>query len=104
MKGKGKIIALVAAGIVAVSGAAIAAESSNSHGAMGHGGMMDMMGMMDSCGRMMNEMAQPMSSLPQLPPGDEKLQMQMHAEMMQKMGEILSRYAAKIPDRPESTR
>ena len=106
MKGKTKILALVAVGIVVAGGAAIAAETTEGrgHGAMGHGGMTDMMGMMDSCSRMMSEPAQPMASMPQLPPGNEKLQMQMHAEMMQKMGEILSKYAAKISDRPESAR
>ncbi len=32
----------------------------------------------------------------QLPPGNEKLSMQMHAEMMQSMGEIMRKYADKI--------
>lgn len=32
----------------------------------------------------------------QLPPGNEKLSMQMHGEMMQAMGEILRKYADKI--------
>jgi hypothetical protein len=34
--------------------------------------------------------------MPQLPPGNEKLQLQMHAEIMQKVGEILGKYAAQV--------
>ena len=49
---------------------------------MGH--MMDG-GMMGGC---------PMMG--QLPPGNERLSMQMHGEMMQAMGEILRKYADKI--------
>ena len=37
-----------------------------------------------------------MTAIPSLPPGNEKLQLQMEAEMMQKMGEILAKYAAKV--------
>lgn len=39
--------------------------------------------------------------LPQLPPGNEKLQLQMQAEMMQKMGEIVAKYAAQIKGEKE---
>jgi hypothetical protein len=53
---------------------------------MGH--MMDG-GMMGAC---------PMMG--QLPPGNEKLSMQMHGEMMQAMGEILRKYADKIQAPP----
>jgi hypothetical protein len=67
------------------------------------GGMADMMGMMGTCGQMMNARG-PMSGMPKLPPGNEKLQLQMQAEMMQKMGEILSSYAARIPDTPRRSR
>lgn len=35
-----------------------------------------------------------------LPPGNEKLQLQMQAEIMQKVGEILAKYAAQIQQRP----
>jgi hypothetical protein len=35
------------------------------------------------------------SLIPQLPPGNEKLQAQMTAEIMQKAGEIASKYAAQ---------
>jgi hypothetical protein len=38
----------------------------------------------------------PGPAVPQLPPGNEKLQVQMWGEMMQKMGEIASKYAAQV--------
>jgi hypothetical protein len=38
-----------------------------------------------------------MIMLPRLPHGNEKLQLQMHAEILQKVGEIEARYAAKLP-------
>ena len=53
-------------------------------GGMGSGGMGAMMG-----GR----------GMPAFPPGNEKLQMQMHAEIMQKVGEIMAKYAERIPSR-----
>lgn len=61
----------------------------------GMGGMMGMMDMMGTCNRMMQggSMAH---GMPQLPPGNAKLQLQMHAEMMQKTGEILAKYAAQV--------
>jgi hypothetical protein len=59
-------------------------------GMMGHGGM----DMMKHCEQMMG--ARGAHPVPQLPPGNEKLQLQMHAEMMQRMGEILSKYAAQV--------
>lgn len=58
-------------------------------GGMMHGGMMGMMN--DRCMQMMSG-----SMAPRLPAGNEKLQLQMQAEMMQKMGEILAKYADKI--------
>jgi hypothetical protein len=74
-------------------------------GGMMHGGMMGggMMDMMDGCRRMMQGTSHA-SPLPQLPPGNEKLQLQMHAEMMQKMGEILSKYAAKVVEPARTSR
>ena len=67
------------------------------HGMEGMGGMMGMMDMMGSCNRMMQggSMAH---GMPQLPPGNAKLQLQMHAEMMQKMGEVLAKYAAQVKE------
>ena len=63
-------------------------------GMMGRGmmdGMGGMMGMMNGCSQMMGT-----SATPHLPPGNEKLQLKMQAEIMQKTAEILSRYADKI--------
>ena len=61
-------------------------------GMMG-GGMMGR-GMMGACPMMGGQGAA--HAMPQLPPGNEKLQLQMHAEMMQRMGEILAKYAAQL--------
>ncbi|EKS72753.1 hypothetical protein BURK_004852 [Burkholderia sp. SJ98] len=36
----------------------------------------------------------------QLPPGNEKLAMQMHGEMMKAMGDIMLKYADKIQTTP----
>lgn len=68
-------------------------------GMQGMQGMHEMMGMMRACpmmsgGGMMGGMSAGM--MPQLPPGNEKLQLQMWAEMMQKMGEIAGKYAAQV--------
>ena len=64
-------------------------------GMMG-GGMMDMM---SSCHKMMNKKSMAGgAAMPQLPPGNEKLEFQMHAEMMQKMGEIALKYADRIKE------
>ena len=62
----------------------------DSDGGMGGGDMKGMMGMMG----MMNSYAM----MPMLPPGNEKLQFQMQAEMMQKMGEIAAKYADRIKE------
>jgi hypothetical protein len=39
----------------------------------------------------------PMVMIPQLPPGNEKQQLQMQAEIQQKVGEIVSKYAGQLP-------
>ena len=70
-----------------------------SDGPMMQGGMMDMMNGMGACGGMMGGPAMSGRMMPQLPPGNEKLQLQMQAEMMQKMGEIMAKYAAQIDDK-----
>lgn len=59
---------------------------------------MDMMG---SCNHMMQG-GMMGSTMPQLPPGNAKLQLQMQAEMMQKMGETLAKYAAQIKEEKNS--
>ena len=63
----------------------------------GMGGMMGMMDMMGSCSRKMQS-GSTAHEIPQLPPGNAKLQLQMHAEMMQKMGEVLAKYAGQIKE------
>jgi hypothetical protein len=89
--------AIGSSGLVLAASNALAKEQSTNRPEMGHGmkgsGMMqgDMMGMMNGCKAMMHS-----SMAPQLPPGNEKLQLQMQGEMMQKMGEILTKYADKI--------
>jgi Spy/CpxP family protein refolding chaperone len=37
--------------------------------------------------------------MPHLPPGNEKLEMQMHADMMRAMADVLTKYAARLPDK-----
>lgn len=69
----------------------------NSEGGMG-GGMMGMMDMMQSCQKTMVGAMSGSAMMPQLPPGNEKLEFQMHAEMMQKMGEIATKYADRIKE------
>lgn len=66
-------------------------------GMMG-GGMMGMMEMMERCSRMRGGGAMGAGMMPQLPPGNEKLELQLHAEIMQRVGEILSKYAAKVQE------
>lgn len=59
----------------------------------------DMMGMMRSCQAMMGGTGMSGgAAMPKLPPGNEKIEFQMHAEMMQKMGEIAAKYADKIKE------
>lgn len=65
-------------------------------------GMQGMTGMMEGC-PMMSSSGQAAGGrqaaagglIPQLPPGNEKLQAQMTAEILQKAGEIASKYAAQ---------
>ncbi len=74
-------------------------------GGMGMGGMMgDQAMMMQMMQQHCREMMQGMQGggargLPHLPPGNEKLELQMHADMMRAMSDILSKYAARLPDR-----
>ncbi len=73
------------------------------HDGAGHRGG-DRDGMPHRCmhkGGMMGEGHMPhMMSLPSLPPGNEKLELQMQAEIMQKVGEILARYAGQVKEPP----
>ncbi|HEY3077743.1 MAG TPA: hypothetical protein VGJ74_21430 [Burkholderiales bacterium] len=75
------------------------------HGMMGGGSMggdmMGMMNMMHGCERMMGGSS---GATLRMPPGNEKLEFQMRAEMMQKMGEIAGKYASQIKDSSRSPR
>lgn len=86
------VVMLGASGWSAAAGATRGVESAKADTQdKGHDLMMDHMrggGMMGSC---------PMMSLP---PGNEKLSMQMHADMMQAMSEIMRKYADKIQTPP----
>ncbi len=64
-------------------------------GGMGGQGMGGMMGMMQGCPMMHGGG----HGMPHLPPGNEKLELQMHADMMRAMSEILTKYAARLPDK-----
>jgi hypothetical protein len=64
-------------------------------------GMGGMMGMMQGC-PMMQGGGMAMGGghgMPHLPPGNEKLEVQMHADMMKAMADVLAKYAARLPDR-----
>jgi len=82
------------------SGIALAAETTQPpmHGMPGmmaqDSGMMGMMG----C-PMMSRGMMGSAGLPMLPPGNEKLQLQMQAEIMQKVGEIMAKYSNQIQPR-----
>ncbi|MEO6972654.1 MAG: hypothetical protein ABI135_04430 [Rhodoferax sp.] len=117
---------LVAAALAATSAASLAAETGqmaqpaqsssgtanktdmpmqhgmmDSEGAEGGKGMMHgdgMMGMMRSCHQMMAGQGE--ATLPHLPPGNDKLDFKMRAEMMRKMGEIAAKYADQIKENP----
>lgn len=110
-----KQMVLVAASAVFLSGEAgfaLAQQPSKPAPGMQHGdgrsmdrGMMgggDMMG-----GGMMgghHGMMSGMMMVPRMPPGNEKLEFQMRAEMMQKMGEIAAKYASQIKEAKGSGR
>ena len=114
MKIRKLAVAAVGIGLITVVAGGIAADKPQQsmqdmmrqhHGMMGshHQGMMGcpMMGGGMGGGMMGGMMGRQMSGphLPQLPPGNEKLQLQMHAEIMQKVGEIMAKYANQIPSR-----
>lgn len=51
-------------------------------------------------GMTMNRPMPHMVPLPALPPGNEKLEVQMQAEILQKVGEILAKYAGQVKETP----
>lgn len=104
--------ASLAAAFGALSFALPAAAQADTHqhdadtGDQGMGSMMGrqdkggMMGMMQGCPMMQGGgMGMGAGGMPHLPPGNEKLELQMHADMMKAMGEILAKYAARLPEK-----
>ena len=97
-------VAALAVGAFAISGSA-AGQSDGPHkpGMQGSMGGMETMEMMQGCPMMRGGggMAQRGMGhgMPQLPPGNEKMQLQMHADMMRAMADVLTKYAARLPDR-----
>jgi hypothetical protein len=69
-------------------------------GMMGGQDMGAMMRMMQACPMMQGgSMAMGGGGMPHLPPGNDKLELQMHADMMKAMSDILAKYAARLPDK-----
>ena|SRR2546428_3996307 len=101
------VIAAIAASFGALTVAGIASAQSESQRSPGmQGGMgQGMGGMMGGQGSMMGMQGCPMiqsgggHGMPHLPPGNEKLELQMHADMMRAMSDILTKYAARLPDK-----
>ena len=99
MNGNRLLVSTLSALTMFAAGAAGAAEQKPSQ----HGAGAQMERKMDgnmSCEGMMGMMGQGMMNngqmMPEMPPGNEKLNMQMHAEMMQAMGTIMQKYADKV--------
>jgi hypothetical protein len=93
------VSAVIAAAAISVSAWSFAADKPAAQGMQGMQGLHGMLGMMSGCPMMSGGMGGHMQGggmMPRLPPGNEKLQLQMWGEMMQKMGEIASKYAAQV--------
>lgn len=106
MQGKHLLAALSAAAVLSGASGLAFAQQPPAKPAPGMQGMpMDhgmMGGGMMSGGMMGRGMMGGMMMVPQMPPGNEKLQFQMQAEMMQKMGEIAAKYAERIKEEQRS--
>jgi hypothetical protein len=92
---------LAAAGIASAQSESSKPAAPDMHGGMQQHGKGAMMGMMQGCpmmqgGRMMQGGGH---AMPHLPPGNEKLELQMHADMMRAMADVLSKYAGRLPDK-----
>lgn len=70
-------------------------QGQGGEGMQGMMGMQGMEGMHGQGGQGMHGMMRGM----RFPPGYEKLELQMHAEMMESMARIMKKYAAKLPDK-----
>ena len=88
------VLALTAGG-AAVAAMAPDGKMSGMEG-MQRGGQSMMDCPMMSGGRMGEGMSGGMMGGATLPPGNEKLQLQMRAEIMQKVGEIMAKYANQV--------
>ena len=101
MRIKTAVLTLASAAVLSTAGLAFAQQSSKPAPGMqgGKGGSMDH-GMMGGGGMMGGHhgMMGGMMMVPQMPPGNERLEFQMRAEMMQKMGEIAAKYASQIKE------
>ena len=96
---KPRYIALTLVALTAAGGAVAAmAPDGNMAGMEGmqHGGQSMMGCPMMSGGKMGERMSGGMMGGAMLPPGNEKLQLQMRAEIMQKVGEIMAKYASQV--------
>lgn len=96
------VTAALVTSVGVLAGAGIAsAQSEPQRGPGMQGGMMGgqggMMGMMQGCPMMQGGGMG--HGMPHLPPGNEKLEMQMHADMMRAMADVLSKYAKQLPDK-----
>ena len=95
-------VVAVAAGALTVGGIAGAqSEAPQKPGASGmQGGMgQGMGGMMGMEGCPMMRGGGMGHGMAHLPPGNEKLELQMHADMMRAMADVLTKYAARLPDK-----
>ena len=97
------VSAVIAAAALSASAWSFAADRDKpaAPGTQGMQGMHGTRGMMGGCpmmggSGMAGGHTPGAGMMPQLPPGNEKLQLQMWGEMMQKMGEIASKYAAQV--------
>lgn len=103
MNGNRFLVGTLAALALFAAGAAVSAEQNPPSHGMGRqmekkmDGKMSCDGMMGMMGNgMMGGMMNNRQMMPAMPPGNEKLEMQMHAEMMQAMGAIMQKYADRI--------
>jgi hypothetical protein len=92
---------LAAAGIASAQSESSKPAAPGMHGGMQEHGMGGMMGMMQGCPMMQGGgmMRGGSHAMPHLPPGNEKLELQMHADMMRAMADVLSKYAGRLPDK-----
>lgn len=95
-----KRLAAVSLALALLSASGLSAAASPSQPAMHDGGSSMMGGGMKGGGMMGGGMMGSCPMMGQLPPGNEKLAMQMHGEMMKAMGDIMLKYADKIQTPP----